>query len=73
MNSKYKVKKDFEIPLLDEDGVPTEEYVTIKKGEIYSYDGTYTLCGAELRITNENGFFLEINRDSLERDFNKIK
>ena len=65
---KYVCIEDFEIPFCDEYGGTTEKYSKVKKGSQWNLDGTNTLCGADLKLTNEANF-IEISNERLEKYF----
>jgi len=74
MIKKYVCIEEFEVPILDEEGCVLNEdgnyYATIpvKKGSQWNLDGTDTLCGADLKLTNETNF-IEISNERLEKYF----
>jgi hypothetical protein len=69
-NKSYKCIKSFEIPILNEDGGCTDDYMLIKKGDIYIHSNANTLCGAKFRLINNNEF-IEINKERLEQNFKR--
>ena len=74
MNKKleYECIEKFEIPILDENGSCTDDYMIIKKSDVYTSDGTYILCGAECRLINDDNF-IEISKERLEKNFKLVK
>lgn len=76
-NKRYVCIEEFEVPILDEEGTVLNEdgnyygAIPIKKGSQWSLDGTDTLCGADLKLTNETNF-IEISNERLENCFIKI-
>ncbi|WP_443863181.1 hypothetical protein [Fusobacterium ulcerans] len=71
---KYVCIEDFEVPILDEEGSFLNEdgsyygTIPIKKGSQWNLDGTDTICGADLKLTNETNF-IEISNERLEKYF----
>lgn len=71
---KYVCIEEFEVPILDEEGSFLNEdgsyygTIPIKKGSQWNLDGTDTICGADLKLTNETNF-IEISNERLEKYF----
>ncbi len=77
-NKRYVCIEEFEVPILDEEGTVLNEdgnyygAIPIKKGSQWSLDGTDTLCGADLKLTNETNF-IEISNERLEKYFVEMR
>ena len=72
---KYKCIKEFCVPKYDEDGCPTDEYVTIRKGSIYEHTEGY-IGESDMRLYLEDGCddhgCLDITYKTLEECFERI-
>lgn len=74
MAKNYICIEEFEVPILDEEGSVFNEdgnyygTIPIKKSSQWNLDGTDTICGADLKLTNERDF-IEISNERLEKYF----
>ena len=73
---EYKCIKGFSIEQCDDDGSLIEgEYSTIEEGSIWFVpeDEDYRFIGGEVRLENEDGTWIEIDRDTLREHFEEIQ
>ncbi|OQY06366.1 MAG: hypothetical protein B6I28_06450 [Fusobacteriia bacterium 4572_132] len=56
-NKSYKCIKSFEIPILDENGSCTDDFLIIKKNALFNFEGSNTLCGADVNLYNVNNLY----------------
>lgn len=72
---KYKCKKEFELPMCDEDGNPSDDYHKVHKGSIYEYQPDYR-GESEVRMYLEDGDddfgYIDITFEYLEKYFERI-
>lgn len=78
MAKNYICIEEFEVPILDEEGSVFNEdgnyygTIPIKKGSQWNLDGTDTICGADLKLTNERDF-IKISNERLEKYFVEMR
>ncbi len=78
MDKKYVCVEEFEVPILDEEASVLNEdgnyygTIPIKKGSCWNLDGTNTISGADLKLTNERDF-IEISNKRLEKYFVEMR
>lgn len=72
---KYKCIKEFHVPKYDENGSPTDEYITIRKGSVYEYTEGY-IGESDIRLYSEDGDddcgYLDITYKRLDEHFERI-
>lgn len=73
---EYKCIKGFSLEKCDDDGftIPGEYYV-VEEGELWitPEDESYRFIGGEIRLENEDGAWLEIDKETLEEHFEEIQ
>ena len=74
---KYVCKEEFFIEEYDDDGWPTDKYMSIKVGEVYEVnDDWHRVAGGydTIRLeNNENGNWLELQQTTIDQYFDKIE
>lgn len=72
---EYKCIKGFSLEKCDDDGftIPGEYYV-VEEGQLWIMpeDESYRFIGGEIRLENEDGAWLEIDKETLEEHFKEI-
>ena len=74
---KYICKEGFVVEKYDDDGWPTDEYMSIKVGEAYEVnDDWHRIAGGydSIRLeNNENGNWLELQQATIDQYFERVK
>lgn len=70
---KYRCKKDFQIEIYDEHGMPTIEYRDIKSGTVWTRDDNADYIGGEVHLDNEETMeWIEISHETLREYFEEL-
>lgn len=72
---KYRCKKGFIVDKYDGDGFLIEnDYVNVEKGEIYTLDESgRRIIGGEVHLDGDDGSWLEICKENLEKFFEEVQ
>lgn len=74
---KYICKEGFAVEEYDDNGWPTDKYMTIEVGEVYEVnDDWHRVAGSYDSIllkNNENGHWLELQKATIDQYFDKME
>ena len=74
---KYICKEGFAVEKYDDDGWPTDEYMSIKVGKAYEVnDDWHRIAGGydSIRLeNNENGNWLELQQATIDQYFERVE
>lgn len=73
---RYICTESFSVEMFDIDGFSEDRYLDIEKGEIYeSTDDDFRMIGGAdtIRLESENGNWLELQQETIDRYFDKAE
>lgn len=72
---KYQCIDNFALPLCDENGYITDDYMDVEKGSVWNLsEDKYRFCADKnsIRLESNNGRWLEITKNDFEKYFERL-